>query len=69
MRGTSVPPFFMKKILSSPVTHFNLLVVGSLGIIQAIHLQAHYAMDTDVESYCRALYRNNSELLNRHKYD
>ena len=59
----------MKKILSSPVTHFNLLVVGSLGIIQAIHLQAHYAMDTDVESYCRALYRSNPELLNRHKYD
>jgi hypothetical protein len=32
-------------------------------------LQAHYAMDTDVESYCRSLYRNNPELLNRHKYD
>ena len=67
--GVFGPPFFMKKILTSPVTHFNLLVVGSLGIIQGIHLQAHYAMDSDPNSYCYSLYKKNPDLLNRHKYD
>ena len=66
--GDFGPPFFMKKILTSPVTHFNLLIIGSLCLIQGIHTHAHHTMDTDPESYCYALYRNNSDLLNRHDY-
>jgi len=59
----------MKKILFSPVTHFNLIVIGFFCIIQTIHTQAHYAMDSDPNSYCYSLYKKNPDLLNRHKYD
>jgi len=62
--GDFGPPFFMKKILTSPVTHFNLLVVGSLFAIQTIHTQAHYAMDSDPNSYCYNLVKKNPDLLN-----
>jgi len=66
--GDFGPPFFMKKILCSPITHFNLLIIGSLLLIQGIHTHAHHTMDADPESYCYALYRKNSDLLNRHDY-
>jgi len=57
------------KIIFSPVTHFNLLLVGFLVLIQGIHVHTHFAMDIDPESYCYSLYRKNSKLLNRHKYN
>ena len=50
-----------KKILSSPVTHFNVLVLGFLILIQGLHLHAHYSMDLDVESYVRGFCKKNLE--------
>ncbi|ABA47140.1 gp169 [Synechococcus phage syn9] len=49
------------KILLHPVTQFNLLIVGFLIVIQGLHLQAHYTMDIDVESYVTAFCKKNIE--------
>jgi len=46
---------WMKKIyevLTHPVTYTNLLLLGSLGLIQVIHTNAHLRMKTDVHAYC-----------------
>jgi hypothetical protein len=51
----------MKRILFSPVTHFNLIVVGFLALIQGFHLHAHHAMELDVDSYVRNFCRKNTE--------
>jgi len=48
-------------ILKSPITQFNLLVVGFLAIIQALHLHAHHTMDVDVDSYVHEFCRRNSD--------
>ena len=45
----------MKKILeviTHPVTYTNLLIIGSLIMIQYFHTRAHYKMDVDVHGYC-----------------
>jgi hypothetical protein len=55
----------LKKILSSPVTHFNVLVVGFLILIQGLHLHAHYSMDLDVESYVGSFCKKNLEKCKR----
>ena len=55
------------QILTSPVTHFNLLVIGFLCVIQTVHTHAHMTMDSDPESYCYALYKKNRDLLNKHR--
>ena len=64
--GDFGPPFFMiKKILFHPVTHFNLLVVGFLVLIQGMHMHAHYTMEVDVESYVLNFCRKNLEKCER----
>lgn len=40
-------------VLKHPVTQFNLIVLGSLGLIQIIHTHAHYKMEMDVHAYCK----------------
>ena len=56
--GCDGTPFFMKRILLSPVTHFNVLLVGTLIIIGVMHNHAHHTMEHDihgvVRKYCRA---------------
>ena len=37
----------MKRILLSPVTHFNVLLVGTLIIIGVMHNYAHNTMEND----------------------
>jgi hypothetical protein len=54
-----------KKILSHPVTHFNLVVVGLLILIQGMHMHAHYTMEVDVESYVRNFCKKNVEKCER----
>jgi hypothetical protein len=53
------------KVLLHPITQFNLLVVGFLIVIQGLHLQAHYSMDLDVESYVTAFCKKNLEKCER----
>lgn len=40
------------KFLFHPVTIFNLLICGTLGMIQVVHTRAHYMMEIDVHAYC-----------------
>jgi len=50
-----------KRILLSPVTHFNLLLVGTLCFIGHIHNLYHHHMDEDVHSYVRQFCEKNLE--------
>jgi len=59
--GCDGTPFFMKKILLSPVTHFNLTLVGFLIMIQLVHQQAHMTMEVDVHSYVFSYCKKNLE--------
>jgi len=47
------------KVLFHPVTQFNLLIVGFLIFVQGLHINAHYTMSTDVNSYVRAFCKQN----------
>ena len=60
--GCDGTPFFMKRILLSPVTHFNVLLVGTLILIGMMHNHAHYTMEVDADSYVRNFCRKNTEL-------
>ena len=55
----------IKQILRHPVTHFNVLVVGFLFIIQSMHTHAHYTMDIDADSYVRNFCKKNLEKCER----
>jgi hypothetical protein len=55
----------MKRILLSPVTHFNVLLVGFLIMVGMIHNHAHYTMEVDADSYVRAFCRKNSDECQR----
>ena len=51
--------------VSSPICHFLALTLGSLTVIQMIHLHAHYTMEVDVESYVTAFCKKNTEHCER----
>ena len=51
--GATAPLFFMKRILLSPITHFNVMIMGLLILIGMIHNNYHHAMDKDVHGYVR----------------
>ena len=45
----------MKKLLqviTHPVTYSNLLIIGTLILIEFFHTKAHYKMEVDVHGYC-----------------
>ena len=50
-----------KRILLSPVTHFNLLLVGFLILVGVMHNNYHYRMDEDVHGYVRKFCEKNLE--------
>ena len=47
MMGCDGTPFFMR-YLFHPVTIINLLVCGSLGVIEFFHTKAHHTLEQDV---------------------
>ena len=51
----------MKKILLSPVTYFNLMLVGILIFIGVLHEHTHRAMEVDVHGYVRQFCRKNPD--------
>jgi hypothetical protein len=51
----------MKRILTSPVTHFNLLLVGFLILVGVMHNHAHFTMEQDADSYVRAWCKKNPD--------
>jgi len=55
----------MKRIIENPVTQFNLLLIGTLMVIQLVHIHAHHKMDVDVHSYVFNFCRNNPDQCKR----
>jgi len=55
----------MKRILTSPVTYFNVLIVGTLCFIGHIHNLYHHQMEEDVHGYARKFCENNPEKCQR----
>jgi hypothetical protein len=51
----------MLRVLMHPVTHFNLLTVGVLIMIQFLHTHAHYTMSVDADSYVHNFCKKNLE--------
>ena len=49
----------MLGVVFHPVTVLNLLLVGSLGMIELIHTKAHHTIEVDVHGHVhRALQKN-----------
>ncbi len=42
---------YLLPIVSSPVTQFNVLLVGFLVLVGVMHNHAHYTMEADADSY------------------
>ena len=62
----------MKKItsvLTHPVTTINLLLVGSLGVIQFVHTKAHYTLEQDVHGHVHRALKKNPELARSACYE
>tara|TARA_B100000073_G_scaffold53524_1_gene39492 strand:- start:12515 stop:12700 length:186 start_codon:yes stop_codon:yes gene_type:complete len=51
----------LKKILLSPITHINLMLVGILVFIGVLHEYTHHAMEVDVHGYVKQFCRANEE--------
>ena len=47
----------MKHILTSPLFHINLLLLGTLILIGVVHQHAHNNIERDVHGYCYNLER------------
>ena len=54
---------YLKTILNHPVTHFNILSIGLLIMIQTLHNHAHHTVESDVHGYVRKTLRENPELV------
>ena len=55
----------IKKVLGvvfHPVTVMNLLFVGTLGMIELIHIRAHHTLEQDVHGHIHRALKNNPEL-------
>ena len=50
-----------KRILLSPVTHFNVLLVGFFILIGMVHNHAHHTMEVDVHSYVKQFCSRNPD--------
>jgi len=62
----------MKKITSvifHPVTMLNLLVIGSLGLIQVVHTKAHLTLETDVHGHVYRALKKTPELARSACYE
>jgi len=52
---------FMKRILLSPVTHLNLLLVGFLILVGIVHNSYHHDVEKDVHGYVRQFCSKNPD--------
>jgi len=59
----------MKRILTSPVTHFNVVILGFFIIVGAIHNHAHHTMEVDADSYVRQFCKKNPDTCERYLSD
>jgi len=51
----------ISSVLFHPVTVFNLLLTGSLGVIEVIHTRAHHTLESDVHGHVHQFLRKNPE--------
>ena len=49
----------MKRILTSPITYFNLLIIGFFILVGVMHNDYHHRMDEDVHGYVRKFCEKN----------
>ena len=56
----------MKRILLSPVTHLNVLIVGFFILVGVMHNHAHYSMEVDADSYVRQWCTKNPDMGKRY---
>ena len=62
----------MKKILeviTHPVTYSNLLIIGTLILIEFFHTRAHYKMEVDVHGYCHQYEMNKPDDIDEYEED
>jgi len=62
----------MKKITSvifHPVTTINLLLIGTLGLIEFVHTKAHLSLETDVHGHVYRSLKKNPELARSTCYE
>jgi len=57
------------KVLFHPVTVINLLFVGSLGMIELIHIRAHHTLEQDVHGHVHRALKKNPELARSACYE
>tara|TARA_B100001057_G_scaffold260339_1_gene260514 strand:+ start:3237 stop:3431 length:195 start_codon:yes stop_codon:yes gene_type:complete len=48
------------KVIAHPVTYTNLIIVGTLILIEFFHTKAHYTMEVDVHGVCLQHQKNSS---------
>ena len=62
----------MKKVLeviTHPVTYSNLLIIGTLIMIEFFHTHAHYKMEIDVHGYCKQYEMNKPNDIDEYEED
>tara|TARA_Y100001935_G_scaffold110284_1_gene91531 strand:- start:174 stop:365 length:192 start_codon:yes stop_codon:yes gene_type:complete len=62
----------MKKIVNAithPITVTNLILFGSLGLIQIVHTRAHHKMEVDVHAYCKQYEMNKPDEVDEYGED
>ena len=52
---------YFLKIITHPATHYNLITIGILITIGALHNHAHFTMDKDADAYVRQWCRSSAE--------
>ena len=51
----------LKAIVSSPVTHFNILILGFFILVGVMHNNYHHQIEEDVHGYVRKFCEKNLE--------
>ena len=59
----------MLGVVFHPVTVLNLLLVGSLGMIELIHTKAHHTIEVDVHGHVHRALQKNPELARSTCYE
>jgi hypothetical protein len=52
---------YFLKIVSSPIVHLNILTIGMIVLIGALHNHAHFTMNQDADAYVKQWCRSSAE--------
>jgi|SaaInlV_120m_DNA_3_1039746.scaffolds.fasta_scaffold00833_11 hypothetical protein len=59
----------LMKVLSHPVTLFNLIIVGFLTVVEVVHTHAHYRIEQDVHGHVHKFCKKNPVICVRMSND